>query len=746
MFKNLLNVSRKFFDIVFISFLGVGVFLWGKYKSLISFGSYSVSEIKSCETFSLSITMGKNIIIENIFLPIFPEISNIRCLLRVSNIENVDGFIKVYNNTSPFFYLGSLIIFGLFIFFLIQNKIDKKRFVIVLTLLLLFEILIYNLELNYSRNAFFLIFFLILIDKTQFRNLIKNNKYLVIIFYFANSGHLIEFIKVNLDPPFLIDNVFKIFSLTILLYLLNSDESKNSYLILNSLVPVVVVALLVLNVLFFTLNPTGRYLYYFLILVLIYLVIKEIKFKSGPILGKLFQSLSTVLAIYLFPSFINSDLFTSKIYLFSLILIFLSLFLFNKFDVYFINNKILSLFFLVFFITQINFSNFISFQDNSNKNTEASKSNINIVHVLFDALPRVAIQEIRVENEIKNFHIYENFYSTGLNTQPTIIDMFMGHNFDPNIDGNYFEYFDNSSSSSENYLNKLQKLNVQTHLVTDRFISDVILQRNVDIFNSQYINYGDDEDFENYTMFYGNNIPNVYKYNLNANSIKIFNDYLLEMLKINKKYDSNLIVERGALISIDNLSKLYKIYNLNKDIGNNYYYAHLQIPHTPFVMDSECNYIEYEVGDKNNSKDVIDGQIQCAKKLIKIISEKFNSPNTLLIIHGDHSLDEVVLKDENLKEIKSLDSYILEDNDLIRQKLSSGLMIRYPGFNYDGLVIKEDKIFTTDIGNFIENFFVYENLYIKNIFSENYLNLVGGLAGNINNPRYFIKRLNINNW
>ena len=361
-------------------------------------------------------------------------------------------------------------------------------------------------------------------------------------------------------------------------------------------------------------------------------------------------------------------------------------------------------------------------------------------------MPRVAIQEIKIENKIKNFHIYENFYSTGLNTQPTLIDMFMGDNFDPDINGSYFEYFENSSKSDENYLNKLQKLNVQTHLVTDRFISDVILQRNVDIFDTKYINYGDDEDFENYSKFYGNNVPNVYKYNLNVNTSKIIFDYVLEILKINKKYDTNLIVERGALISVDNLSKLYKIYNSNKNSGNNYYYAHLQIPHTPFVMDSECNYIEYKVGDRNNSKEVINGQIECAKKLIKIISEQFNSPNTLLIIHGDHSLNEVVLKDENLGEIKSLDGFILENNDLIKQKLSSGLMIRYPDFNYDELVDVDDKIFTTDIGSFIENFFVDNNLYIKNNFNENYVNLVGGLAGNINNPRYFIKRLNISNW
>ena len=70
------------------------------------------------------------------------------------------------------------------------------------------------------------------------------------------------------------------------------------------------------------------------------------------------------------------------------------------------------------------------------------------------------------------------------------------------------------------------------------------------------------------------------------------------------------------------------------------------------------------------------------------------------------------------------------------------LLIRYPDFNYDGLVNIEDKIFTTDIGGFIEKFFVNDSLYItSNTFNKNYLNLVNGLAGNINNQTYMIKRL-----
>ena len=103
--------------------------------------------------------MGENIITEKIFLPIYPEFSNIKCLLKVNRVEEVDGFIKVFNNTAPFFYLGSLTLFGLFVFFLIQNKIHNKRLIAALTFLLLFELLIHNFDFSYSRKTFILIFF-----------------------------------------------------------------------------------------------------------------------------------------------------------------------------------------------------------------------------------------------------------------------------------------------------------------------------------------------------------------------------------------------------------------------------------------------------------------------------------------------------------------------------------------------------------------------------------------------------------
>lgn len=77
MFSKLFHVSKKFLDIIFIFLLNIGIFLWEKFISLISFGNYSTKEIKSCETFSFFITMGENITTEKIFLPIYPEFSNI---------------------------------------------------------------------------------------------------------------------------------------------------------------------------------------------------------------------------------------------------------------------------------------------------------------------------------------------------------------------------------------------------------------------------------------------------------------------------------------------------------------------------------------------------------------------------------------------------------------------------------------------------------------------------------------------
>ena len=100
--------------------------------------------------------------------------------------------------------------------------------------------------------------------------------------------------------------------------------------------------------------------------------------------------------------------------------------------------------------------------------------NLNVVQILFDGLPGKVGEEIFNEQKINNFHIYPNFYSTGLNTQPTISDMLTGSNFDNKQ--TFTEYFNNLPDNPENYLNKLNSAGVRAHLITDRFINDIIFK------------------------------------------------------------------------------------------------------------------------------------------------------------------------------------------------------------------------------------------------------------------------------
>ena len=194
-----------------------------------------------------------------------------------------------------------------------------------------------------------------------------------------------------------------------------------------------------------------------------------------------------------------------------------------------------------------------------------------------------------------------------------------------------------------------------------------------------------------------------------------------------------VVVERGALVGIDNLAKFYSIYEKNKNGGKNYYYIHVQIPHTPFVMNKDCDYIEDIVGDTNNSFETINGHINCAKKLISILSNKLEVDNTLLIIHGDHSLDEI----------------ILDNQDFIKEKLHTSLLVRYPNFDYNAdksLILIDDKFFTTDLSNLITSYYDGKNYLLENIDKNKSLNVVAGLAENYKNKNVTIINVDTSDW
>jgi hypothetical protein len=688
-----------------------------------------ISSFESCSIKSSKFINVENINFEIIYLSIYPEIENIKCLLSVQSYYQIDNYVNIIYYSSPYFYLLSFIIFAALVFLLIFKNFNLYVINFLFTICFCIEVLLYNADLSYLLNTILFFIFIIYI-KSEKLQVFSNNKITFVLLYAFSSTHLTEFLKIKFQLGFNLRVFFEILFLIVVIFIFNNQDNVNKKLKVTSFGPLSGILLLVFESLFFGLNQYTRVIYYslFVFTILIFITNFEIKIKNS--LGNLINSAFFVFSFYLFFGFINSNFFISKLFTFFIIfIIFLDIIKLNI-DNRIFENKIFTLFIILFFLTQVNINDYFKNNDSSQQNINSSEENINVVHVLFDGLPGSVAEDLFDENKIKNFHIYSNFYSTAINTQPSISDMLYGSNFDSQQP--FFVYYNNLLVSPDNYLNKLTALDVRTHLITDRFINSVIFQDIASLFDYRLINYGENEDLEAYYNFYDNQIPNIYNYKTVPNGRKVIVDYLLDILTI-KKYDTNVVVERGALVGIDNLAKFYSIYEKNKTDGKNYYYIHVQIPHTPFVMNKDCDYIEDIFGDTNNSFETVNGHINCAKKLISILSNKLEVDNTLLIIHGDHSLDEIILDDQNF----------------IKEKLHTTLLVRYPNFDYNddkSLILIDDKYFTTDLSNLITSYYSGENYLLTNIDNNKSLNVVAGLAENYKNKNVTILEVDTSDW
>jgi hypothetical protein len=721
--KNYINIKESTVLILFIP-----LFQLASNSGLLNNKFPELNNFESCSLKSSSFINVENINFEIIYLAIYPEVENIKCLLSVHSYNIVDNYATVIYYSSPFIYLFSFIIFAILLILLHFKKTNTYLFNILFIFSFLIEIVLYNGDVSFLINTI-LFFIFIIFMKNSDLSIIYNNTLLLIILYSLSSKHLVEFLIVKFQLSFDPIVFFEIVFLIIVLYIANTfDKPKNLKIV--SFVPLLGVLLLVFESLYFALNKNSRGVYYFLFLITILFFISNKEIKLNKYIYNLVNSSIFVLTIYFFLAFLNSDYFINKLFPLLVILIIVFDFIEVELSNKIFENKIFSLFVIIFFLSQVNINDYFQNNNNIENSTFEEKNNLNVVHILFDGLPGSVTEEMFYENKINNFHIYSNFYSTAINTQPSISDMLTGSNFDDTQP--FFEYYYNLPNNPENYLNKLNDSGVRTHLITDRFINDIIFQDTASLFDFKLINRGENENFETYTRFYENKIPNIYTYRTVPDGKKIIIDYILDMLIITR-YDVNVVVERGALVGIDNLAKFYDLYKNNLNGGQNYYYIHIQIPHIPFVMDKDCNYIERIVGDSNNSPEIINGHIECAKKLIGILSEKIQSKNTLLLIHGDHSLNEI----------------ISEEDDYIKEKLNAGLLIRYPNFDYQSkksLVLVDEKFFSTDLGNLITNYYTEEDSFLKNINLNEYLNVVDGLADNYKNKDVNIIKVETSDW
>ena len=591
-------LTKKYINIkeLIVLILFIPLFQLASNSGLLNKKFPELNNFESCSLKSSSFINVENINFEIIYLAIYPEVENIKCLLSVHSYNIVDNYATVIYYSSPFIYLFSFTIFALLLTLLHFKKTNTYLFNILFIFSSLIEIVLYNGDVTFLINTVIFFIFIIFMKNSD-SSIIYNNTLLLLILYSLSSKHLVEFLIVKFQLSFDPTVFFEIVFLIIVLYIANTfDKPKNLKIV--SLVPLLGVLLLVFESLYFALNKNSRGIYYFLFIITILFFISNKEIKLNKYLYNLVNSSIFVLTIYLFLAFLNSDYFINKLFPLLVILIIVFDFIEVELSNKIFENKIFSLFVIIFFLSQVNINDYFQNNNNTENSTFEGKNNLNVVHILFDGLPGSVTEEMFYENKINNFHIYSNFYSTAINTQPSISDMLTGSNFDDTQP--FFEYYYNLPNNPENYLNKLNDSGVRTHLITDRFINDIIFQDTASLFDFKLINRGENENFETYSRFYENKIPNIYTYRTVPDGKKIIIDYILDMLAITG-YDVNVVVERGALVGIDNLAKFYDLYKNNLNGGQNYYYIHIQIPHIPFVMDKDCNYIERIVGDLNNS-------------------------------------------------------------------------------------------------------------------------------------------------
>ena len=81
--------------------------------------------------------------------------------------------------------------------------------------------------------------------------------------------------------------------------------------------------------------------------------------------------------------------------------------------------------------------------------------------------------------------------------------------------------------------------------------------------------------------------------------------------------------------------------------------------------------------------------------------------------------------------------------------MNAGLLIRYPNYDYQSdqdLVLVNDKFFTTDLSNLITSYYKNTDSFLKNVNSNDYLNVVDGLADNYKNKDVNIIKVTTTDW
>lgn len=309
----------------------------------------------------------------------------------------------------------------------------------------------------------------------------------------------------------------------------------------------------------------------------------------------------------------------------------------------------------------------------------------NIYHVILDEFQTEMLTvnlDQELEEDLSGFTFFPETTSVYGRTGMSIPSVFLGKAYDMN--SRQIDYQKAAFNSEESFLHVLKSSGYVTNAFVHgifkfgRYLLDSItIHKNLGAYNTETL-------FNSfYKLWIHSELPkSIANYLIGADQVEQFN--------LQNQLDSNthILSLRSFQYMLDQESNLEE--------HNRYTYSHLIVPHFPYVLSSECNYLgEHESSSPKQ-------QAQCAIKLMRDLIHKLKSlgrfKDSLIIFQGDHGA-RFLIKDNRLVDArlpnKKSDLYYIEFS---RARSRSLLLIKPPGIGAGkDLVVSNKPAELTDI-------------------------------------------------
>jgi hypothetical protein len=323
--------------------------------------------------------------------------------------------------------------------------------------------------------------------------------------------------------------------------------------------------------------------------------------------------------------------------------------------------------------------------DGNPVNYEGKNTLPNIYHVILDEFQSEMLTvnlDKNLEEDLSGFTFFPGTTSVYGRTGMSIPSIFLGKPYDMN--SRQIDYQKAAFNSEESFLHILKN----SGYVTNAFLHGIFkFNRNLLDSITVHKNLG---KYNTETLF-----NSVYKLWVHSEFPTIVSSYLIGSDQVGQFDLQNQLDSNSHILSLRSFQ-----YMLNQESNlienNRYTYSHLIIPHFPYVLSSECDYLGNDEGSSPKQ------QTLCAIKLMRDLIHKLKSlgrfKDSLIIFQGDHGA-RFVIKDNELVDVrllnKKLDAYSPEYSHARSRSL---LLIKPAGIGADtNLIVSNKPAELTDI-------------------------------------------------